>query len=180
MPSAETREDPRHRELDALATQLGMPADRKGTVLAKLAQSLKKEKLAQRNAEEPVRCMIAYRYGEGGFIVKATKGAGLVKCAGEKERSFTVKSTAVGALIGGSSEWGVGLVFGLQKIGDGFGGDYKGNMRGATIGKEGVSITELKKAKLAPGEKLHELYLIGSASGATANAGGAKLTLQLD
>lgn len=163
-----------------LAEKINMPADRQSKVLARLEKALTKDRVQKEHENDRLICVVAYQMGEGGFIVKKTKGKGLIECLDATDpRGFTIKSTTFGAMIGGSSEWGVGLVFGLQKVED-FGGDYKGSSVGATAGDASTNVTTLKVAGDVAPERYHELYWIGAAAGLSANAGGARLTLQLD
>lgn len=174
-PNAEkARRQPLVGLAEKLAQKIGMPNERQERVLKRLGIAIVKEKIA----DEKKVCVFAYQMGEGGFIVKQTRGKGLVECAGDA-RTFTIKSTTFGAMIGGSSEWGVGLVFGITSSSS-FGGDYKGSTRGATAGDASTNVTELKVAGTVAPERYHELYMIGAAAGLSANAGGARLTLSLD
>lgn len=159
---------------EKLAQKIGMPNERQERVLRRLGLALVKEHIAK----DKKVCVFAYQMGEGGFIVKQTRGKGVIECAGDA-RNFTIKSTTFGAMIGGSSEWGVGLVFGITSSSS-FGGDYKGSTRGATAGDASTNVTELKLAGTVAPERYHELFMIGAAAGLSANAGGARLTLQLD
>jgi hypothetical protein len=163
-----------------LAEKLQMPPERMHKVLPKLGWALNHDQIAKDYEGDGRVCVIAYQMGEGGFIVKTTKGKGYIQCLGATQpRSFTIKSLTFGAMIGGSSEWGVGVVLGIKDARH-FGGEYKGSTRGATAGDVGISITELTLAGTPPPDRVQSLYLVGAAAGLTANAGGARLTLQLD
>jgi hypothetical protein len=114
--------------------------------------------------------------GEGGLLVKVKKGHGLARLEGEAgDARLSFKSVTVGAQIGGSSEWGLGLVLGLTspRI---FGGDYSGGTVAATMAESGTSMMELTSKQAMDG---HKIYLIGTATGASANAGGGKLTIDV-
>jgi hypothetical protein len=114
--------------------------------------------------------------GEGGLLVKVKRGKGLAHLDGiAGDARLVLKSVTVGANIGGSSEWGVGLVLGLAHP-NGFGGDYSGTAIAATIADASTTTTELhSKNAYAP----HNIYLVGSATGAAADAGGSSLTIQV-
>jgi hypothetical protein len=159
-----------------LAQELGMPADKRATVQNRLAGLLRDGRFHSKYAGMPIRGVFAYQMGEGGLIVKVKKGRGLVRWSGEgRSSNLALKSVTVGAQIGGSSEWGFGLVMGLQNP-ELFGGDYSGGTVSATMAEAGTNMMELTR-KDAIGPAFHKVYMIGSSSGASANAGGGKLSI---
>lgn len=161
---------------DRLARELGMPADKRALVGKRLAAVMEDARFQTKYRGLPVRGVLAYQMGEGGFVVKVKKGHGLARLEGEAgDAKLVIKSVTVGAQIGGSSEWGVGLVLGLTtpKV---FGGDYSGGTVTATMAESGTGMMELTSKTAMDG---HKVYLIGTASGASANAGGGSLTIQV-
>jgi hypothetical protein len=116
--------------------------------------------------------------GEGGFLVKLKKGKGLAHILGQPhDLALQLKSVTFGAQIGGGSEWGFGVILGLRNQGA-FGGEYKGNDRGATAGEESITITKLVKKGIGMTEDIyHEVYMIGVASGLSAGAAIGNLTI---
>jgi hypothetical protein len=159
-----------------LAQELGMPPDKRALIERRLAALLEEPRFHAKYAGAPIRGVLAYQMGEGGMIVKVKKGHGLVHLDGEAgDAKLVLKSVTVGAQIGGSSEWGVGLVIGLTSPRL-FGGDYSGGTVAATIADAGTSMMELTSKQAMDA---HKVYLIGTASGASANAGGGKLTIQV-
>ena len=159
-----------------LAQQIAMPPDKRALVERRLAALMKDARFQAKYQSTPIRGVLAYQMGEGGFVVKVKKGHGVVKLEGEAgEAKLVLKSVTVGAQIGGSSEWGLGLVLGLSspRI---FGGDYSGGTVGATMAESGTGMMELTSKQAADG---HKVYLIGTAAGASANAGGGKLTIEV-
>jgi hypothetical protein len=158
-----------------LAKQLAMPEDKRETAKSRLATVLKDPKWRAKHGDLPVRGVFAYQMGEGGVIVKVKKGKGLLRWQSGGSASLQLKSVTVGAQIGGSSEWGFGLVLGIGNP-DLFGGDYDGSTVSATMGGVGTNMMELTR-KNAVGPAAHKVYLIGASSGASANAGGGKLTI---
>ena len=159
-----------------LAKQLGMPEEKRETAKARLSAVLHDATWQAKHANLPVRGVFAYQMGEGGLIVKVKKGKGLLRWVGGGSTStLQLKSVTVGAQIGGSSEWGFGLVLGIGNP-DLFGGDYDGSTVSATMGGAGTNMMELTR-KNAVGPAFHKVYLIGASSGASANAGGGKLTI---
>jgi hypothetical protein len=161
---------------DALAKQLAMPDDKRDTAKSRLSSVLHDARWRAKYAALPVRGVFAYQMGEGGVIVKVKKGKGLLRWAGEPgTTTLQLKSVTVGAQIGGSSEWGFGLVLGIGNP-QLFGGDYDGSSVSATMGGAGTNMMELTR-KNAAGPAFHKVYLIGASSGASANAGGGQLTI---
>jgi hypothetical protein len=123
----------------------------------------------------PILGVLAYQIGEGGLIVGVKRGHGVAKLVGEAgEPKLVFKGVTVGAQIGGSSEWGLGLVFGLSAP-RAFGGDYSGTAAAATMAEAGTAMMELT----SKGADAHKVYLIGTAAGASANAGGSQLTIEV-
>ena len=157
-----------------LAEKIGMPEEKRLLVENRLSTILRGPKFQARTGGAPVFGVFAYQMGEGGLIVKVKSGKGVLRFHDEgDDASLQMKSVAVGAMVGGSSEWGIGLVTGLEAIDD-FGGDYSGDTKNAAAGSAGAGVTEL-----ASKQHFHKVYLIGSASGLTANAGSGKLTIKV-
>lgn len=154
-----------------LAQKLAAPLDKVQPALARLHEKVASEGLAAR-----VAGVMAYHLGEGGLIVKLKKGNGYVRFRRGGEAALTMKSVTVGANVGGSSEWGLGLIVDLQSEAA-FGGKYKGKETGATAIDASVSVNDLRRAEVWDPAMAHRLILIGSASGLSANAGHAELTI---
>jgi len=160
-----------------LAERLGMPQDKRALVERRLAALMEDARFRSKYGTTPIRGVLAYQMGEGGLVVKVKKGHGLARLEGEAgDEKLVFKSVTVGAQIGGSSEWGLGLVLGLTspRI---FGGDYSGGTVGATMAESGTGMMELTSKQAMDG---HKVYLIGTATGASANAGGGKLTIEVE
>jgi hypothetical protein len=159
-----------------LTLGLGMPPPKRAVVEAKVAALIADARFIAKYGATPIRGVFAYQMGEGGFLVKVKRGHGLVHLSGEaSDRQLILKSVTVGAQIGGSSEWGVGLVLGLSDPRS-FGGDYSGGTVAATFADESTTMMELTSKTAADH---HTVYLIGTASGASANAGGGKLNIKV-
>jgi hypothetical protein len=82
---------------------------------------------------------------------------------------------SVGAQIGGSSTWGVGLIVGPGDPAR-FGGRYTGSTASAAFVDASAHVTTLARADSAP-EDMHQIALIAAVRGASANAGAAELTI---
>jgi len=159
-----------------LAQQIAMPADKRALVEKRLAALMEDAHFQAKYKSVPIRGVLAYQMGEGGFVVKVKKGHGLAKLEGQAgDVKLVLKGVTVGAQIGGSSEWGLGLVLGLSSPRV-FGGDYSGDTATATMAASGTGMMELTSKQAADA---HKVYLIGTASGASANAGGGKLTIEV-
>ena len=156
-----------------LAQALGMPPEKRALVENRLAALLQDTGFQSKDGALGIRGVFAYQMGEGGLLVKFKKGKGLLRLDGESsDAKVAFKSVTFGAQIGGSSEWGIGLVLGLTTPGA-FGGDYSGRSLGATFASSSTAVMELT----SKGANRHKVYLIGAASGASADAGGATLTI---
>lgn len=160
-----------------LAERLGMPADKRALVERRLTALLQEPRFRAKYGAMPIRGVLAYQMGEGGLIVKVKKGHGLARLDGEAgDVRLTFKSVTAGAQIGGSSTWGLGLVLGLTSPRV-FGGDYSGGTVAATMAESGTSSMELTSKKAMDG---HKVYLIGTATGASADAGGGTLAIEVE
>lgn len=158
-----------------LATQIAMPAEKRVLVEKRLAAVMDDAKFHAKYGNAPIKGVLAYQIGEGGLIVGVKKGHGLAKLNGEVgDDKLTFKGVTVGAQIGGSSEWGMGLVFGLSAP-RAFGGDYSTTAAAATMAEAGTAMMELT----SKGADAHKVYLIGTAAGASANAGGGSITIEV-
>jgi hypothetical protein len=161
-----------------LARQIGMPDDKRITVETRFRDVLNSERFRAKYAGMQLRGVFAYQMGEGGLIVKVKKGRGLLRWRGSPhELHLELKSVTVGAQIGGSSEWGLAVIASAKDVTRGFGGDYSGGTVAASMGSAGTTMMELtNKGGFAPH---HKIYLVGIASGASANAGGGQLTIRV-
>jgi hypothetical protein len=158
-----------------LAQQIAMPAEKRVLVERRLTAVMDDAKFHAKYGNTPIRGVLAYQIGEGGLIVGIKKGHGVAKLAGEAgEAKLVLKGVTVGAQIGGSSEWGIGLVLGLTSP-RAFGGDYSGTAAAATMAEGGTAVMELT----SKGADAHKVYLLGTAAGASANAGGGQLTIEV-
>ncbi len=161
--------------LRALADQIAMPWDQRQAVETRLHELLADGKWKQEIGSQPIQGVIAYHLGEGGLIIKVKKGTGRVRFLSGEEHELVLKGVTAGAQVGGSSEWGVGLIVGLPDTGS-FGGSYQGTTVSAGLATLGTGISQLtlKHKANAP---FHSIYLVSTASGATANAGGGALDI---
>lgn len=164
----------------AMAKKLNMPVGDRIELIDRLSESLRTKAFRTWTRDRPVRGVFAYSLKEGGLVVKWTKGRGKAAFKGGPEGvDVVLKATSVGAQVGGSKQWGVGLVVGLEKLRD-FGGQYKGNIRQATAISAGKALTELYRVDLAQDEQHHRVYLIAVATGLSASTGGTKLRISVD
>jgi hypothetical protein len=159
-----------------LAAKIGMPEEKRVLIENRLGTVLRDLEFQARAGGPPISGVFAYQIGEGGFIVKYKSGKGVLRLRDDADdESLQLKSWAVGAMVGGSSEWGIGLVTGLEQADD-LGGDYSGNNKSAAAGSAGTGITELSSKNP---HAFHKIYLVGSSSGLTANAGRGTLTIHV-
>jgi hypothetical protein len=160
-----------------LAKELDMPVSSRDVVLGRLKGLLQEGDFKAKMKKAPVTGIFAYQMGEGGFIVKVKEGKGRICFNAEgKNLDLTMEATTVGAQIGGSSQWGVGLVMGLEDPTE-FGGKYEGENYNATAGTAGVITSQLiPKGASEP----HKVVLLGTAKGLSAGASGEWLQIAVD
>ncbi len=150
------------------AEKIAMPIDKAQPALARLREKL----ISEPDLVNRTGGIVAYQMGEGGLIIKVKKGKGAVYFRRGGDHDFELKSLSVGANVGGSSEWGVGILVDLGSEGA-FGGKYKGSIKGATAGDASLSVTDLHRSDTSDPAMAHRFILIGSATGLSANAGEA-------
>ena len=129
-------------------------------------------------AGRPVSAVFVYRSTEAGLLYKRRSGHGTIVF---RNPSATVplrlSGSSFGASIGGSAEWGVGLVLDLKENRQ-FGGNYEGEERGATAADSTApSVARFSNAAYVDAGKAHELLLIVTARGLSAGVANGKITL---
>lgn len=161
----------------ALAKEIDMPLSSRKVVLDRLERLLPQSEFKAKMKKAPITGVFAYQMGEGGFIVKVKEGKGRVVFKKEgKHLDLEMEATTVGAQIGGSSQWGVGLIMGLEDPEE-FGGKYEGENYNATAGTKGVlTSTLVPKGASEP----HRVVLLGTAKGLSAGASGEWLNIAVD
>lgn len=154
----------------ALSKRVRMPVDTRAEVLARLKRVLKTKRVNH------IQGVMAYRIGEGGLLVKFISGHGYVRFKDEpKSYKVDLKATTFGAQIGGSSEWGFGLVNKLSAA-EAFGGIYRGPSKGAVAIESGLAISRLTRRD-AGDDQRNTVHLIGAAKGMSAGVATARLTI---
>jgi len=164
---------------NSLALKKEMPPEKTRWLINALKASYDDPWFKGQIKKQPVRGVFVYSSGEGGFVVKYMKGHGLASFKnGRQKGTIFLSSWSAGAIIGGAATWSVGLVMGLQKESD-FGGNYTGKLLQATAVDEtapnAMYLTAQKEGKAS-----HELYILVSSRGLTADAGGTKLKITPD
>lgn len=162
-----------------LALQKEMPSDKIRELMNAIKAAYEDPWFKEHIRKKPVRGVLVYSSGEGGFVVKYMKGDGLVSFkSGRQAGRIFLSSWSAGAIIGGAATWAVGLVMGLEKESH-FGGSYTGKLLGATAADEtapaALYLTSQKESWAT-----HELYILVSSRGLTADAGGTKLKITPD
>ena len=162
-----------------LALQKEMPPEKTRWLINALKASYDDPWFKAQIKKQPVRGVFVYSSGEGGFVVKYMKGDGLASFKnGRQKGTIFLSSWSAGAIIGGAATWAVGLVMGLQKESD-FGGDYTGKLLQATAADE-TAPSAMHLTSQKEGKPPHELYILVSSRGLTADAGGTKLNITPD
>lgn len=163
----------------ALVDAFEMPEDKADEVVAQLKVTLGSAKFKALRDGAAVNAIFVYTIGEGGFVVKFLGGHGVIDFKGGKQGGkFKMKSTSIGAQVGGSREWGIGLVMGLTRQ-EHFGGVYTGSFSGAIGADEGTTLSRLERVKGDDEAKAHDVWLIGRARGLSAGVGKTKLTITM-
>ena len=162
-----------------LALQKEMPPDKIRDLINAIKATYEDPWFKKHIRKKPIRGVLVYSSGEGGFVVKYMKGDGLVSFKnGRQTGRIFLSSWSAGAIIGGAATWAVGLVMGLEKESH-FGGSYTGKLLGATAADE-TAPAALYLTSQKESWETHELYILVSSRGLTADAGGTKLKITPD
>jgi len=162
-------------EVRSLLNRMEISRDVSYKLKNKLSAALKDLPLNEGINAKGVGAIFTYACAEGGIVVKYTEGEGLISfTGGRKAAPISLKSLGAGAMIGGSEQWGIGLVIGGADEND-FGGYYKGGLRGATA-LESTTMTVLYLTRIK-GESPQEIYIISTARGLSAGVGGAIMSI---
>jgi hypothetical protein len=164
------------KETEKLAEELGMPWEKQADLLTQVRTAVEDPWFAGIRKESPIYGLFVFSAGEGGLLVKFMKGEGKIVALGGRRGKIKFKSWSVGALAGGASQWGVGLVLGLVDF-EIFGGKYKGGVKYATAGNNETKARNVLSFDTAKPAEEHEVYLISAASGLSAGAGKAKMEI---
>jgi hypothetical protein len=122
-----------------------------------------------------VGAVFAYSSGEGGVFVKYMEGDGLISFVGGRQAApVLLSSLGVGAMIGGSAQWGIGLVIGRVDE-ENFGGRYKGGVRNATAWE--VATRAIMYFSRTYGEETQEIYIVSTGRGLSAGVGGVIMSI---
>jgi len=164
-------------EVEALVQSLGeqhsLSKEKLLTLTRSVSTHLSSPELQKVIAAKPIRAVFVYNAGEGGLVVKFMSGKGLATIrGGHSAAKISLKSVSAGAQIGGSAMWGVGLMMGLKKESD-FGGDYTGEMKGATA----AELTAGRPLVLTREHMPQELWVFTTGRGLSAGVSGVKLTV---
>jgi len=159
-----------------LAKNLEWPADKVGDLVANIKKAMQGEIYKQEVEPKAITGVFVYRATEAGLILKVMRGSGLATFkSGRKAAEISLRSTSVGAHIGGSAEWGAGLVLGLKKDSD-LGGEYTGSARSAVAIDESSSYGVLFTPS-AGGSESHSIFVVITGRGLSASAGTSKMTI---
>jgi hypothetical protein len=161
---------------DKLTAELGVATDQRVVVRERLTKWLAENRAP---GTAPISGVLAYQMKEGGVIVSVTKGKGIVRYFGdERDRPLKLSGVTGGAQIGGSSQFGVGVILGADPAKN-LSGKYRVTHLGTTQPEAKTNVAELAKKNAEPGQG-DKLVLIGTAAGlsATAAAGDLKVTVK--
>jgi len=159
-------------EVKSLALKTEMAPDKIFELVNKVEATLKDPALPEAVKKSSVSAILVFHAVEAGFGIKYMKGDGLINFeGGRKEAPVTLKSWSAGAQIGGSAQWGAGLVLDLKTEAD-FGGDYRGEVKAAT-----AADTTTKGGVLLANDKGQKIFFITFGRGFSAGVSKAKLTI---
>jgi hypothetical protein len=162
-------------EARSLMNRMEITRDVSYELKKRLKTALEDSALSEVIAANGVGAVFAYSSGEGGVFVKYMEGDGLISFIGGRQAApVLLRSLGVGAMIGGSAQWGIGLVIGRVDEQD-FGGRYKGGVRTATAWEAATkAIMYFSRTR---GEETQEIYVISTGWGLSADIGGVIMSI---
>lgn len=167
------------KTFNTLAEELEVP-DKEREVLKKQLRKKFASGLYQQTVKHrAVKAVFVYKATEGGLLVSFMKGRGLITFnKGLRAAPIMLESWSAGALAGGSTQWGIGLVMGLRDP-DHFGGEYSGDVSAAAApDTRRSSEVLLSFSRDRRGERSHDVLLITVAKGLSAGVAVTKLTIK--
>jgi hypothetical protein len=172
-------------EIAAVAKDLGkkieMPESKIQDLMNNFKQVLNQDEFKQATKDKIISAVFVYKANEGGVIYKKMSGGGFISFKQNGSSSkFKLDSSSLGAQIGGSAEWGLGLAIGLKNPAD-FGGAYTGRKRSATAVNATKAWGEVfSNSTAAEGNKVHEIMLIVTGRGLSAGNSKSKIIITLE
>jgi hypothetical protein len=159
-------------QAESLLVELKVGDKVRQSALARLDEFLAAPENAARIAADGVNGVGAFQVGTGGVLIVGGGGEGFVSFAGGSQKlPFKVSGLSVGANVGGGSNIGVALIFGLdheQRFPD----RYTMTATGGSYGDN----TYLH-ASGTPERSSHKLECVATGIGFGARAGGGKMTI---
>ena len=128
-----------------------------------------------------ISAVFVYRATEAGLIYKKMSGSGFIlfRQNGKSSR-IKLESSSLGAQIGGSAEWGLGLVIGLKDP-ENFGGAYSGQKRSATAMDSTIARGEVfSNSSSVESNRAHDIMLILTGRGLSAGKSKSKIIITLE
>jgi hypothetical protein len=172
-------------EIIAIARDLGQKIEMSDLKISNLVENFKqvckRDEFKQAAKDKAISAVFVYRATEAGLIYKKMSGGGFVffKQNG-KSSKIKLDSSSLGAQIGGSAEWGLGLVIGLKNPED-FGGAYSGRRKSATAMDSTTAWGEVfSNSSSAESNKAHDIILILTGRGLSAGNSRGKLVITLE
>ena len=164
-----------------LGQKIEMPDAKIADLVEKFRQVSKQDEFSQATKDKAISAIFAYRATEAGLVYKKMSGRGFVlfKRNG-KSSKIKLDSSSLGAQIGGSAEWGLGLVIGLKDPAD-FGGAYSGRRRSATAVDATTAWGEVfSNSSFAASNRVHDIMLILTGRGLSAGNSKNRLIITLE
>ncbi len=162
-------------EARSLMNRMEITRDVSYKLTKRLSAALEDSALSKTIDARGVGAVFAYAAGEGGVFVNYMEGDGLISFIGARQIGpVSLNSWGIGAMIGGSAQWGIGLVIGRVDE-ENFGGRYKGGVRTATAWEAATrAIMYFSRTK---GEETQEIYIISTGRGLSAGVGGVIMSI---
>jgi hypothetical protein len=172
-------------EIISAAKKLGgkieMPEEKIGDLIQNFKRACEDNDFKQTLKDGSISAVFVYRATEAGLLYKRMRGHGLImfKETGET-KTVNLSGASLGAQVGGSAEWGLGIAIGLKHPSH-FGGSYSGRKKSATAADSTATWGEFfSNTDHAESNKVHDICFIVTGRGLSAGVGKGKITISLE
>jgi hypothetical protein len=163
-----------------LGKKVDMSEDRIGDLVRNFSLVSEQDEFKAATKGRAISAVFVYRSTEAGLLYKRMSGHGFVTFRQGKTAKIKLTSSSLGAQIGGSAEWGLGLVIGLNDFSH-FGGNYAGRKKSATAADSTTAWGDIfSNSGYSESSKIHDICFILTGRGLSAGIGKGKITISLE
>jgi len=163
-----------------LGKKIEMSDEKIGDLVQNFKQVSEQAEFKDALKNRAITAVFVYRSTEAGLLYKRMSGHGIVAFKNGKSSTIKLTSSSLGAQIGGSAEWGLGLVIGLKDPSH-FGGNYSGQKKSATAVDSTTSWPEIfSNSDYAESTRIHDICFVVTGRGLSAGVSKGRITISLE